>query len=87
MVYEVDWYPSTNTGTKPPKAGSGLSIHVYKDEQAGKRLLASYIYDNSAGQLDYIISMKSKKLQTENLDSLDRLKIRNACFWGVASKK
>jgi hypothetical protein len=52
-----------------------------------RQTLAAYIYDNAAGQLSYINDRNGNQHQPVLLGSLDRVKIRNACFWGVPSAK
>ena len=87
VVYEVDWYPAANPRSKPAKSRSGLLINVFKDLPEMRQTLAAYIYDYASGQLSLIDSKRGNQSVPVHLDSLDRLKIRNACFGDIPSKK
>jgi TATA-binding protein-associated factor Taf7 len=83
VIYQVDWASGPKLDDSVKKAGSGLLIHVYK-KGAQKTILAAFAFDNVIDQL-YLIN--DQKQQQVPLDSATRIKIRRACFWGVASGK
>jgi hypothetical protein len=87
LVYQIDWASGPKLKDSLEKAGSGMIIHVLRKTSALKDTLAVFTFDNVVGQLYFINDKNGKQLQTVKLDSLSRLKIRNACFWGVASGK
>ena len=87
LVYQVDWASGPKLKDSLKKAGSGLIIHVLHKTSSGRDTLAVFTFNNVTGQLYFIDDKKQKQLETVKLDSLSRLKIRNACFWGVASVK
>ena len=83
IIYQVDWSSGPKLDDTLKKAGSGLLIHVFKKGNPGT-LLAAFNFDNVKGRLYLINNQKQHQVV---LDSTTRLKIRNSCFWGVASGK
>lgn len=62
-----------------------LDLHGQDERLSDLLLLASYLYNNVLGELEYFVSPNDKRPKKVKLDSVDCLKMRNACFWGVAS--
>ena len=65
------------------KATNALRVDVVDKEKGTKKIL-SYIYDNSLGKI-YSVNNAEKKELAADANSLK--KIRNGCYWGVASAK
>ena len=87
IIYEVDWASGPKLKDSLKTAGSGLIVHVFKKVSVKKDMLASFTFDNVTGQMYFINDHGGSHQQLIKLDSISRLKIRNACFWGVASGK
>jgi hypothetical protein len=87
IIYEIDWASGPKLKDSLKKAGSGLLVHVFRKTPREKTVLAVFAFDNVKGQLYLINNQKANQQELVPLDSLNRLKIRNACFWGVASNK
>ncbi|MDB5135618.1 MAG: hypothetical protein JWP37_2221 [Mucilaginibacter sp.] len=83
IIYQVDWASGPKLDDTLKKAGSGLLIHVFK-KGTPKTMLAALAFDNVKDEL-YLINGHTQ--QQVPLDSATRIRIRKACFWGVASEK
>lgn len=83
IIYQVDWSSGPKLDDTLKKAGSGLLIHVFK-KSSPKTLLAAFTFDNVNGRL---LLINGQQQTPVHLDSVTRVQIRNACFWGVASGK
>ena len=88
LLYKVNWI----TSSKPVDVGkegkivNGMMIDVSQKMENGQKKLTTYLYNNAKGEIYTTIDQKDfKKEQTMSDTSLT--KIRNACFWGVASAK
>ena len=87
IVYEVDWASGPKLQDSLKTAGSGLIVHVLKKNPGKKDILAVFTFDNVTGQMYFINDHGGSYQQLIKLDTNSRLRIRNACFWGVASGK
>ena len=88
LLYKVNWI----TSSKPVDMGgegkivNGMMINVNEKMENGQKKLITYLYNNAKGEIYTTIDQKNfKNEQTVSDTSLK--KIRNACFWGVASAK
>lgn len=87
IIYEVDWASGPKLKDSLKTAGSGLIVHVFRKLTAKRDELATFTFDNVTGQMYIINDRGGSHQKLIKLDSLSKLKIRNACFWGVASGK
>jgi hypothetical protein len=87
ITYEVDWASGPKLKDSLKTAGSGLIVHVFRKLPAKKDTLATFTFDNVTGQMYFISDRGGSHQQIIKLDSISRIKIRNSCFWGVASSK
>lgn len=87
ILFEINWSSGPKLKDSLKAAGSGMIIKAFRKTPQGKATLAVFNFDNVTEQLYYIDDAVQKQQKLVKLDRLARLKIRNACFWGVASKK
>lgn len=88
VIYKFDWITSkTPRQINGNPVNSGMQIAVIQKTAARRIKLATYLYNNANEKL-YLFS-KDRKLADNALpiDSSSLKKIRNSCFWGVASAK
>lgn len=88
IIYEVNWI----TSTKPKAIGSGvqiingMEIAVLEKRSSEKKRLTSFVYNNAEGRL-YVETGADNYTPDVQIDTASLKKIRNSCFWGVASSK
>jgi len=88
IIYEINWI----TSSTPKDMGNGKKIingmQIAVDNKAGgtRKNITTYLYDNENGQFYLSNSQNSYGADTK-VDSASLKKIRNSCFWGVASAK
>jgi hypothetical protein len=88
LLYVANWVTTGNVSdsSNSKSATSGLKLDV-TDKSSSNKKLASFIYDNSLLRLYYLQGNSfDKKLQV-NVRDFSLKRIRNACYWGVASGK
>lgn len=85
LKYIVNW-----TETSPPPDTSikhsttnGLKVDILEKNDANTKF-ASFIYDNSTSKLYFVLNNGKNEV---NLNKADLKKIRNKCYWGVASSR
>ena len=86
IIYNVNWAKSpTLADTANTKSSTGaLNVDVIEKGKPNKKL-SLFMYDNSTGKL-YFTKETDNNDKIELKISVDALKrIRNACYWGVAS--
>ncbi|TWR31451.1 hypothetical protein FPZ43_02965 [Mucilaginibacter pallidiroseus] len=87
ILYVVNWVKASGLPDTIQNKGAtnGLRLDIVKKGHR-ERMIASYIYDNSLALL--FISLEAGKSKTEvTIDHLLLKRIRNTCYWGVASSK
>jgi hypothetical protein len=86
MIYNVNWVKAEGLQDTTNGKGSTSALRVDVVEKgSNNKTLSSFIYDNSLTKLYFLnISSKSAKIELKT-DSVLLKKIRNACYWGVAS--
>ena len=88
IVYDVNWI----TSSKPKDIGngnkiiSGMEIDVNKKIDNSSKKVTSYLYNNEDAQF-YLLNSQNKFDVDEKVSNTSLKKIRNSCFWGVASAK
>ena len=87
LDYIMNWVKAENPELKSNGGKITNGIQVLIMNKAGKptQKLGSYIYNNEDGQL-YFINTKNQ-FDKLNADSNALKKMRNGCYWGVASHK
>jgi len=88
IVYNVNWI----TSSKPVSIGAGrkivngMAIDInLKDDGASKKL-TTFLYNNQDAKI-YFLNAKNNYDIDSKVDSIALKRIRNSCFWGVASNK
>ena len=88
MMYDVNWI----TSSKPMDIGNGdkivngMDIVINLKGTGSTKKLVTYLYNNENAQF-YLLDNQNKLAVDLKADSISLIKIRNACFWGVASAK
>jgi hypothetical protein len=85
ISYVVNWAEGANTGdtTNKRSATNGLKLDLMEKGTANNKI-ASFIYDNSLSKLFLVADSHNIEVK---VDSISLKKIRNKCYWGVASSK
>jgi hypothetical protein len=86
LLYIANWVTTGNVAdtANSKSATSGLRLDVV-DKVSNDKKLASYIYDNSLARFYYLQKNSSVKKIQVNANDASLKRIRNACYWGVAS--
>jgi hypothetical protein len=86
MIYNVNWVKAEGLQDTTNGKGSTSALRLDVVEKGlNNKLLSSFIYDNSLAKL-YFLKNESKKSNNElKINEIALKKIRNACYWGVAS--
>ena len=88
IIYNVNWI----TSTKPITLGdgskiiNGMAIDINSKDDGTLKKLTTYLYNNENARV-YLLNTTNKYTVDSKIDSASLNKIRNACFWGVASAK
>jgi hypothetical protein len=88
MIYKVNWI----TSKTPADIGSngkivnGMAINVNLKDGGAPKKLTTFLYDNENARL-YVSDKQNNYHLSPKIDSISLKKIRNSCFWGVASAK
>jgi hypothetical protein len=88
IIYNVNWI----TSSKPLDLGNGskiingMEINVNQKTGGVMKTLTIYVYNNAEGKF-YSLNKSKSFHSDENVSDASLKKIRNSCFWGVASNK
>ena len=88
IIYDVNWI----TSKAPKDLGNGKQIvngmQIDVNDKSGNKphTVASFLYNNEDAQF-YLRDKQNNYTLDSKVDSLTLIKIRNSCFWGVASAK
>ncbi len=88
IVYDVNWI----TSSKPKDLGTGkrvingMEIDVNEKTSSTSKKVTIFIYDNENAQF-YLLTNQNKYEEDEKISDASLKKVRNKCFWGVASAK
>lgn len=72
------------TPDKGTKMVNGIQINVYDKPSGDKKMVATFLFDNQNAKLYYIDD--GQRTMLPDIDPTQLKMIRNACFWGVASR-
>ncbi|MCO5947718.1 hypothetical protein [Mucilaginibacter flavidus] len=88
IIYKVNWI----TSSKPvnlsdgSKIINGMAVDINQKTGNSTKKLITYLYNNAKGTI--YTSLNGDNLhKDENVSDTSLKKIRNSCFWGVASAK
>jgi hypothetical protein len=88
IIYDVNWI----TSTTPKEIGAGNKIvngmEIDVNEKTGHKpkTVSTFLYNNATARF-YLRNSQGKFDNDAKVDSASLKKIRNSCFWGVASAK
>jgi hypothetical protein len=88
ISYVVNWIKADGLAytIQNKKATNGLRLDVLQ-KGANSKKLSSFVYDNSLAKLYFVDEkVNSKKIEIKAAEN-DLKRIRNGCYWGVASSK
>ena len=85
--YVINWVKAETPADRDNggKITNGIELVVNEKIDGRKNKLGSYIYNNEDAKLYYNTSAKYQPLA--GVDSLATKRLRNGCYWGVASHK
>ena len=89
ITYIVNWIKASAPAEPASKSNmtDGLKIDVRKNEDGEEHNLCSYAYNNKTGTM-YLLNNEGEYQQPiSSITSEILKKIRNSCYWGVASGK
>ena len=89
ITYTVNWIRASAPSEPASKSNmtDGLRIDVRKNEDGEEHKLCAYAYNNQSGAM-YLLNNEGKYQQPISSITPEILKkIRNSCYWGVASGK
>lgn len=87
--YTVNWVKASDPSLKPDTSNktNAVRVDVKKIEDGEDKKLCSYVYNNTDGTM-YLINAQNKMEHAVSSITPELLKkIRNSCYWGVASGK
>lgn len=88
IIYKVNWI----TSKTPKEIGgavaitNGMQVDVNEKTSVDPPNIATYLYNNATGMV-YLRNSQNRYENDAQIDSASLKKIRNSCFWGVASAK
>jgi hypothetical protein len=88
IIYDVNWI----TSTKPKEIGdgskivNGMEIDVNEKTNSKPTAITIFLYNNATARF-YLLNSEHKFDNDAQVDTVSLKKIRNSCFWGVASAK
>jgi hypothetical protein len=89
ITYTVNWIrasapaePENNS-----KVTNGLKVDVRQNEDGEEKKLCSYVYNNENGSMYLLDSQNKYQQEVSSVTPAILKKIRNSCYWGVASGK
>ena len=86
IIYTVGWVSKKIKNIGNDSIGNGMQVDVIQKADSQQISLSTYLYDNSNSKL-YLLNKKMKyEAEPLIIDSMSLKKIRNSCFWGVASE-
>lgn len=86
MIYNVNWVQAEGLQdtTNGKGSTSALRLDVVK-KGSNNKVLSSFIYDNSLGKLYFLNNVSNNGRNELKINQIALKRIRNACYWGVAS--
>ena len=87
--YTINWVNAAAPALSADSSrkANGIRIDVKKDEDGEDTRLCSYVYNNTSGTMYLLNSENKYQHEISSITPEILKKIRNACYWGVASGK
>jgi len=86
IIYAVNWIKAGKLADTINARGSAGALRLdIVDKVENNKKLSSFIYDNSVAKLFFIQNGSENSKQELKINEITLKKIRNACYWGVAS--
>jgi hypothetical protein len=88
IIYDVNWI----TSRTPKEIGdgnkiiNGMEIDVNEKTSSKPKAITTFLYNNATARF-YLRNSQGNFDNDTQVDSVSLKKIRNSCFWGVASAK
>lgn len=89
ITYTVNWIRASAPAepANSSKITNGLKVDVRQNEDGEEKKLCAYVYNNENGSM-YLLNNENKyQQQVSSVTPAILKKIRNSCYWGVASGK
>ena len=89
ISYTVNWVKASAPAepADSSNATNGLRVDVRKNENGEEKKMFSYVYDNQNGTMYLLNNQNKYQQQVSSVTPAILKKIRNSCYWGVASGK
>lgn len=86
ITYQLNWVKADEPMIRSngAKITNGIETGVYLKGRSGKKKIASFLFNNEDAKL-YYLKPDSKYDELEEVNATELKRIRNACYWGVAS--
>ncbi|MEO3403693.1 hypothetical protein AAFN85_07305 [Mucilaginibacter sp. CAU 1740] len=87
--YTINWVKASAPALSADSTGkaNGIRVDVKKDENGEDTHLCSYVYNNTSGTMYLLNSENKYQHEVSSITPAILKKIRNSCYWGVASGK
>ena len=87
--YTVNWVKASDPALKPDtsKNTDAIRVDVKRIEDGEDKKLVSYVYNNAEGAMYLVNNQNKLEHAVSNITPELMKKIRNSCYWGVASGK
>jgi predicted component of type VI protein secretion system len=86
ISYTINWVKAAEPKMRSNggKITNGIEVAVIEKKDKTKSKIGSYIYNNEDAKL-YDVNKDGQYDELDNVDSAELKRIRNGCYWGVAS--
>ncbi|MFC0514974.1 hypothetical protein ACFFGT_12225 [Mucilaginibacter angelicae] len=86
--YTINWVKASAPVLTPDTSNktNGIRIDVKKDENGEDIRLCSYVYNNTSGTMYLLNNQNKYQHEISSITPAILKKIRNSCYWGVASR-
>jgi hypothetical protein len=86
--YTINWVKASAPALTPDTSHTtnGIRVDVKKEEDGEATRLCSYVYNNISGTMYLLNSQNKYQHEVSSITPAILKKIRNGCYWGVASR-
>jgi len=86
ITYTINWVKAETPKIRSngSKITNGIEVVVNDKSSGAKNKIGSYIYNNQDAKL-YYINSSNQYDEMDKVDTIALKRIRNGCYWGVAS--
>ncbi|MFA6082953.1 hypothetical protein [Mucilaginibacter sp.] len=86
IIYNVNWVKAEEVADTTNGKGSTSALRLdIVEKGVNDKKLSSFIYDNSLAKLYFLKNASGNEKNELKTNEIVLKKIRNACYWGVAS--